>query len=65
MMLLPGLALIYGGLVRAKNLLLVMSQVLAITALAVLTWDGWGYGVAVSGGGTIIGDLSKVGLGRE
>jgi hypothetical protein len=34
LMLLPGLALIYGGLVRAKNLLSVMSQVLGITALA-------------------------------
>ena len=32
LMLLPGLALFYGGLVRAKNLLSVMSQVLGITA---------------------------------
>ena len=34
---LPGLALFYGGLVRAKNLLSVMSQVLGITAIAILT----------------------------
>ena len=62
MMLLPGLALFYGGLVRAKNLLSVMSQVLAITALAILIWVGWGYSLAFSGGGAIIGDLAKVGL---
>ncbi len=34
LMVLPGLALFYGGPVRAKNLLSVMSQVLGITALA-------------------------------
>jgi len=34
MMLLPGLALFYGGLVRAKNLLSVMSQALGIAAVA-------------------------------
>ena len=62
MMLLPGLALFYGGLVRAKNLLSVMSQVLAITALAILIWVGWGYSLAFSGGGAIIGDFAKAGL---
>ena len=62
MMLLPGLALFYGGLVRAKNLLSVMSQVLAITALVILLWVGWGYSLAFSGGGAIIGDLAKAGL---
>lgn len=36
LMLLPGLALFFGGLVRAKNLLSVMSQVLGITAVAIL-----------------------------
>jgi ammonium transporter, Amt family len=35
-MLLPGLALFYGGLVRAKNLLSVMSQTLGIAAVAIL-----------------------------
>ena len=35
MMLLPGLALFYGGLVRAKNLLSVMSQALGIAAVAI------------------------------
>ena len=62
MMLLPGLALFYGGLVRAKNLLSIMSQVLAITALGILVWVGWGYSLAFSGGGPIVGDLAKAGL---
>ena len=62
MMLLPGLALFYGGLVRAKNALSVMSQVLAITALTILLWVGWGYSLAFSGGGPVVGDLAKAGL---
>ena len=62
LMLLPGLALFYGGLVRAKNLLSVMSQVLGITAVAVLVWIGWGYSLAFSDGGQVIGSLAKVGL---
>ncbi len=62
MMLLPGLALFYGGLVRAKNLLSVMSQVLAIAALAILIWILWGYSLAFAGGGALIGTLDKAGL---
>jgi len=62
LMLLPGLALFYGGLVRAKNLLSVMSQVLGITAIAVLSWVLWGYSLAFSGGNRLIGSLAKVGL---
>src|SRR3954468_16048716 len=62
LMLLPGLALFYGGLVRAKNLLSVMSQVLGIAAIAVLTWVGWNYSLAFSGGNMLIGSLSRAGL---
>ena len=62
MMLLPGLALFYGGLVRAKNLLSVMSQVLGIAALAILIWILWGYSLAFDGGGPLIGSLGKTGL---
>src|SRR3954447_8643099 len=62
LMLLPGLALFYGGLVRAKNLLSVMSQVLGITAVAILTWVLWDYSLAFNGGGSIIGGLSKAGF---
>src|SRR3954453_1641308 len=62
LMLLPGLALFYGGLVRAKNLLSVMSQVLGITAIAILTWVLWNYSFAFSGGNWLIGSLAKVGF---
>src|SRR4051794_24666516 len=62
LMLLPGLALFYGGLVRAKNLLSVMSQVLGITAIAILTWVLWDYSLAFHGSGQFIGDLSVAGF---
>ena len=62
MMLLPGLALFYGGLVRAKNLLSVMSQVMGVAAIAILVWVGWGYSLAFSDHGQIIGDLAKAGF---
>ena len=62
MMVLPGVALFYGGLVRAKNLLSVMSQVLGIAAVAVLSWIGWGYSLAFAEGNAVVGGLSKVGL---
>ena len=62
LMLLPGLALFYGGLVRAKNLLSVMSQVMGVGAVAILVWVGWGYSLAFSDSGAIVGDLAKTGL---
>jgi Amt family ammonium transporter len=62
LMLLPGLALFYGGLVRAKNLLSVMSQVSGITALAILAWVLWDYSIAFNGGNALIGDLGKAGF---
>src|SRR5215213_7510280 len=62
LMVLPGLALFYGGLVRAKNLLSVMSQVLGIAASAILIWVGWGYSLAFGDGFALIGGLGKVGL---
>ena len=62
MMMLPGLALFYGGLVRAKNLLSAMSQVLGIAAVAILVWIGWGYSLAFVGGSALVGGLSKLGL---
>jgi Amt family ammonium transporter len=62
LMLLPGLALFYGGLVRAKNLLSVMSQVLGITAVAILTWVLWGYSLAFYDGNALIGGLGKAGF---
>jgi Amt family ammonium transporter len=46
MMIVPGLALFYGGLARTKNMLSVMTQVGAVGALAMLVWVGWGYSMA-------------------
>ncbi|MCM8730435.1 ammonium transporter [Hephaestia sp. GCM10023244] len=46
MMILPGLALFYGGLTRAKNMLSTMTQVGAVACLAILIWVMWGYTMA-------------------
>jgi Amt family ammonium transporter len=59
LMVMPGLALFYGGLVRAKNMLSILSQILAITAATVLIWVGWGYSLAFGNGGAIVGGLDK------
>ena len=46
MMILPGLALFYGGLTRSKNMLSTMTQIGAAAALGMLIWIMWGYGTA-------------------
>ncbi|AZI35903.1 ammonium transporter [Caenibius tardaugens] len=46
LMILPGLALFYGGLTRSKNMLSTMTQIGAAAALAMLVWVMWGYGMA-------------------
>lgn len=45
-MALPGLALFYGGLVRAKNMLSVLMQCTMIVALVIVIWTFWGYSMA-------------------
>ncbi|NIJ38607.1 Amt family ammonium transporter [Sphingopyxis panaciterrae] len=45
-MILPGLALFYGGLTRAKNMLSTMTQVGALACLAMIIWVVYGYGLA-------------------
>jgi Amt family ammonium transporter len=66
-MTLPGLALFYAGLVRAKNALSVMMHCVAITCLASVLWLLGGYSLSFSGTNPLIGDLAKFGLpgGRE
>ena len=60
MMIVPGLALFYGGLARTKNMLSVMTQVGAIAALAMIVWVGWGYSMAFGdGGNAVIASFSK------
>ncbi len=49
MMILPGLALFYGGLVRTKNMLSVLMQCTLITALVMVIWVVWGYSMAFGG----------------
>ena len=51
MMILPGLALFYGGLARSKNMLSVMTQIGAVTCLTMLVWVMWGYTEAFGDGG--------------
>lgn len=46
LMILPGLALFYGGLTRSKNMLSTMTQIGATACLAMLIWVMWGYGLA-------------------
>ncbi len=46
LMIVPGLALFYGGLTRSKNMLSTMTQIGATAALAMLVWVMWGYGMA-------------------
>ena len=46
LMILPGLALFYGGLTRTKNMLSTMTQVGAAACLAMLVWVMWGYSMA-------------------
>ena len=45
-MILPGLALFYGGLARTKNMLSVMTQIGAVACLAMLIWVMYGYTMA-------------------
>ena len=52
-MTLPGLALFYGGLVRAKNVLSVLMQCFAVTCLATILWVLFGYSLAFSDGGAL------------
>jgi Amt family ammonium transporter len=59
-MTLPGLALFYGGLVRAENVLSVLMQCFTIASLVTLLWLVAGYSLAFSGDGAWIGNLKKV-----
>jgi Amt family ammonium transporter len=55
LMTIPGLALFYGGMVRAKNLLSVLMQCFAITALVSVLWVIYGYSLAFSTAGMHVG----------
>ncbi|WP_376877626.1 ammonium transporter [Albirhodobacter sp. R86504] len=59
LMTLPGLALFYGGLVRARNVLSVFMQCFAIAALMSLLWMAVGYSIAFGEANAIWGGLNK------
>jgi Amt family ammonium transporter len=59
MMAVPGLALFYGGMVRAKNMLSVSMQVFVIFSLLTVLWVIYGYSVAFAGPSSWIGDFSR------
>ncbi|MDP2063986.1 MAG: ammonium transporter [Phaeovulum sp.] len=61
-MSLPGLALFYGGLVRARNVLSIFMQCFGIAALMSVLWLLAGYSIAFGEGGAIWGGLGRVAL---
>lgn len=60
LMIVPGLALFYGGMVRVKNMLSVLMQVFVIFALIALLWAIYGYSLVFTEGNAIIGGFDKV-----
>jgi ammonium transporter, Amt family len=60
LMTIPGLALFYGGLVRAKNMLSVLMQVFVIFALVVVLWMIYGYSFAFTEGNAFIGSADRM-----
>ncbi|MEG0112795.1 MAG: ammonium transporter [Comamonas sp.] len=60
LMVIPGLALFYGGLVRSKNMLSVLAQVFTIFSLITVLWTIYGYSLTFSGEGNFFGDFGKV-----
>ncbi|MFM7060448.1 MAG: ammonium transporter [Actinomycetes bacterium] len=58
----PGLALFYGGMVRAKNVLSMLMQNFVSMGLMVVIWAAIGYTLAFGGGSSLIGNLDFAGL---
>ncbi len=60
LMTVPGLALFYGGLVRTKNMLSVLMQVMVVFSLISVLWAIYGYTIAFGGDGLIYGNFDKL-----
>ena len=63
LMTIPGLALFYGGLVRTKNMLSVLTQVFVIFCMISVLWVIYGYSLAFTAGGSLnsyIGGFDKL-----
>ena len=62
LMIVPGLALFYGGLVRSKNMLSILTQTLVVTCIVMVVWALWGYSMAFTDGAGLnlyVGGFSK------
>jgi Amt family ammonium transporter len=60
LMTVPGLALFYGGLVRSKNMLSVLMQVMVTFSLIVVLWFIYGYSLAFTEGSSFIGGFDRL-----
>jgi Amt family ammonium transporter len=60
MMAVPGLALFYGGLVRSKNMLSVLMQVMVTFSLIVVLWFIYGYSLAFTEGNAFFGGFDRL-----
>ncbi|MBI3382818.1 MAG: ammonium transporter [Aquabacterium sp.] len=60
LMTVPGLALFYGGLVRSKNMLSVLMQVMVTFSLIVVLWFVYGYSLAFTEGNAFIGGMDRL-----
>lgn len=62
MLMTPGLAFFYGGLVRSKNAVSTIMYSFMAVAVVSVVWVLWGYSLAFGEGGRFIGDFSFIGL---
>ena len=63
LMIVPGLALFYGGLVRKKNMLSMLMQTSTVCVIGMMAWILWGYSLAFTDGGghdSVFGGMSRL-----
>ncbi len=60
LMTIPGLALFYGGLVRSKNMLSVLMQVMVTFSMIVVLWFIYGYSLAFTEGNAFFGGFDRL-----
>lgn len=60
LMVVPGLALFYGGLVRSKNMLSVLMQVMVTFSMIVVLWFIYGYSLAFTEGNAFFGGFDRL-----
>ncbi|EWS64218.1 Ammonia transporter [Hydrogenophaga sp. T4] len=60
LMVVPGLALFYGGLVRSKNMLSVLMQVMVTFSMIVVLWAVYGYSLAFTEGNAFVGGFDRL-----